>query len=252
MTNTVNRWVRNDLAETHPCTSAGFAVVAVTSGNIYDADCDNGHCQTCGVRRAQTRAVAITWMQRQVPRSRLITFTNCAPAWQDRRMQIRDIRRRLTKSGLRCEWIWTTERGGNTGMWHVHAIQHGSYIAQHALQSLWGDRIVDIRVVHDAGQYISKSAARCAHYVGKGVTANELGLGHHLGINGGRLHHWSRDFWGGRSIREAVAASRGERPAEQYVSVWRGQSTDDALRTRALAAVVSRPAHHIDGSVRLT
>lgn len=252
MTNTVNRWVRNDHAETHPCTSAGFAVVAVTAGNIYDADCDNGHCQTCGVRRAQTRAVAITWMQRQCDRSRLITLTNCPPDWQTRRGQVRDMRRRLIKDGYRCEWIWTTERGSRSGMWHVHAIQHGSFIEQAVLQQMWGDRIIDVRAVHDAGQYISKSAARVANYLGKGATGPVGGLGDHLGVNGGRLHHWSRDFWGGRSIREAVAASRGERPVEQYISVWRGNSTEEEIRTRALRACVSRPAHHIDGSVRLT
>jgi hypothetical protein len=251
LTNTVNRWVRDDLAEIHPCTSAGFAVVACTSGNIYDADCDNGHCATCGVRRAQTRAVAITWMQRQCDRSRLITFTRCPPVWQARRGQIYDIRRRLIKAGYSCEWIWATERGSKTGMWHVHAIQHGSYIPQATLQDMWGKRLVDVRAVHDAGQYISKSAARVANYLGKGATGRGDGLGHHLGVNGGRLHHWSRDFWGGLSIRDAVKASRGERPCEQYVSVWRGQDDDDALRRRALRAVVSRPAHHIDGSVRL-
>jgi hypothetical protein len=127
-------------------------------------------------------------------------------------------------------------------MKHVHAIQHGSYLPQETLQNLWGGRIVDVRQVKDASEYISKSAARVAGYIGKGATGDIDGLGVHLGLNGGRLHHWSREFWGGLSIREAVAAARAEATSEEWVTVFAGQDENGAVLARARDAASARRA----------
>jgi hypothetical protein len=197
------------------------------------SDCDTGTCRVCGVRRARVRAGAITWCQREAGRSRLITLTNCPDDWQVLRGQVRDMRRRIIDQTGRCEWVWTVERGSKTGMKHVHAIQHGSYLPQSSLQNLWGGRIVDVRAVRDAAGYISKSAALVAGYIGKGATSAPGGLGGHLGLNGGRLHHWSRNFWGGLSIRDAVAASRPKTAPEEWINVWRGTDDDRAMLARA-------------------
>lgn len=145
------------------------------------------------------RARLITERCRQVSRPRFITLTEAPANWQQRRGQVRDLARRIREAGYANQWIWTTERGKNTGMIHVHAIQHGDYIPQAVLQSMWGDRIVDIRsAVPGHGEYISKSAARVAGYIGKSGVAD---LDQALDLNGGRLHHWSRQFFG-MPIRE--------------------------------------------------
>lgn len=240
MTLTVNRWVGDGPYPVRPCRLEHFCLVGVLSRRVLPADCDSGRCQTCGVRRARVRAGVITWQQRQHCRSRLITLTNCPEDWQKRRGQVRDLRRRIMAGGRQCEWIWTTERGSKSGMVHVHAIQHGDFIPQAELQSLWGDRIVDVRQVHDAAKYISKSAAKVAGYIGKEAGNGINGLSIHLGNNGGRLHHWSRQFFGGLSIREATVASRGERPDEIWVSVWRGDDDDERVIDRAIQAVNCR------------
>jgi hypothetical protein len=229
----VNRWVALNAWPVHECRKTAFCVVEVHSGQIVPADCDTGCCRTCGVRRVKARAEAITWAQRQQPRSRLITLTNCPAEWQTRRCQVRDMRRRLQDSGYACEWIWTTEAGPKHGAIHVHAIQHGSYISQRKLQKAWGNRIVDVRAVGDAAKYISKSAALVAGYIGKEAQNGQDGLSLHLGINGGRLHHWSRGFFGGLSVRDAVKASRVDKPDSWWVPLYRGNSTDQDLVSRA-------------------
>jgi hypothetical protein len=124
-------------------------------------------------------------------------------------------------------------------MKHVHAIQHGSFIKQRELQKMWGDRIVDIRAVHDAAKYISKSAAMVSGYVGKGAS-DAQGLSIHLGLNGGRLHHWSRRFFGDLSIRQAVAMGRQSDPDAKWVVVTLGDDTPDTLRARAVAAAAAQ------------
>ena len=136
---------------------------------------------------------------RQVEHPRFLTLTNAPEDWQQRRGQVRDLARRLRARGYETQWIWVTERGHKSGMVHVHAVQHGDYVPQAQLQDLWGDRRVDIRAAQPRhGEYISKSAARVAGYIGKSGTED---LDAALDLNGGRLHHWSRGFFG-MPIRE--------------------------------------------------
>lgn len=151
----------------------------------------------------------MTIRQAEVGRSRLITLTRAAPDWQHRRTEVRDLARRLRSSGYRCEWIWTTEAGSRSGMIHVHAVQFGDYVKQAVLQDMWGGRLIDIRAAHARhGAYISKAGAAVANYISKGGREH-LDLA--LTLNGGRLHHWSRGFWGGpiRSYEQDHAAAKG-------------------------------------------
>nr|CRY95845.1 hypothetical protein [uncultured prokaryote] len=174
-------------------------VVDRLTGQFWDADCDSGVCSTCGINRARVRARLITERSRAFEHPRFLTFTKAPEDWQQRRCKVRDLARRLRSDGYRTEWIWVTERGSKTGMVHVHAIQTGDYIPQAYLQKRWGDFRVDIRSAKPKhGEYISKSAGRIAGYVGK--TAG-MDLDAALSLNGGRLHHWSRGFFG-MPIRE--------------------------------------------------
>lgn len=198
----MNRWVRTD-----PCRVASYVVVDRLTGEFWPADCDTGTCPTCGINRARVRARLVTERCRQVEHPRFVTLTNAPEDWQQRRGQVRDLARRLRAHGYRCEWIWVTERGGKSGMVHVHAIQHGDYVPQAELAELWGGRRVDIRSAQPRhGEYISKSAGRVAGYVGKSASVD---LEAALSLNGGRLHHWSRQFFGMpvREFRRSVAGS---------------------------------------------
>lgn len=188
-----------------PCRVENYVVLDRLSGECWPADCDTGTCPRCGVNRARVRARLITERCRQKERPRFITLTNAPEGWDKRRGQVRDLARRLRAAGFDTEWVWVTERGSKTGMVHVHAIQWGSYIPQAGLQDMWGGRRVDIRSAQPRhGEYISKSAARVSSYVGKGA---EMDLEAALGLNGGRLHHWSRGFFGMpiREFRKSIA-----------------------------------------------
>lgn len=196
----MNRWVRDE-----PCRLASYVIADRLTGEFWPADCDNGRCSLCGLARARVRARLITERTRQVEHPRFITLTNCPADWQTRRGQVRDLRRRLQASGYPCEWVWTTERGGRTGMVHVHAIQYGAYVPQRVLQDAWGGRRVDIRRADPRhGEYISKSAGAVAQYISKGAASD---LDQALDLNGGRLHHWSRGWWGMpiREYRRSIA-----------------------------------------------
>lgn len=190
----MNRWVRDE-----PCRLAGYVVCDRLTGEFWPADCDSGVCPTCGINRARVRARLITERCKQADHPRFVTLTKAPADWQQRRGQVRDLARRLRGDGIRCEWIWTTEAGSKTGMVHCHLIQVGDYIPQAHLEDAWGGRRVDVRAAETRhGEYISKSASRIANYVGK--TA-ESDLDAALDLNGGRLHHWSRGWWG-MPIRE--------------------------------------------------
>ena len=176
-----------------PCRLADYVVVDRLTGEFWPADCDSGRCERCGVERARVRARLITERCREVEHPRFITLTNAPGDWQQRRGQVRDLARRLRSAGYQTEWIWVTEAGSRTGMIHVHAVEHGDYIPQDLLQDMWGGRRVDVRAAQPRhGEYISKSAAKVANYIGK---SGRDDLESALALNGGRLHHWSRGFF---------------------------------------------------------
>ena len=198
----MNRWVKDT-----PCRLADYVVVDRLTGEFWPADCDSGVCPTCGINRARVRARLVTERCRSVTHPRFITLTNAPEGWQQRRGQVRDLTRRIRSAGYECQWIWVTERGSKTGMVHIHAVQIGDYLPQAQLQSWWGDRRVDVRSAQARhGEYISKSASRVASYVSKGGSED---LDAALSLNGGRLHHWSRGFWGMpiREYRKSIAES---------------------------------------------
>lgn len=202
----MNRWVR-----TEPCRVASYVVVNRLTGEFWPADCDTGTCPTCGINRARIRARLVTERCRQVEHPRFITLTKAPQDWQQRRGQVRDLARRLRGDGYRCDWIWVTEPNPKGTGYHVHLVQHGDYVPQRELQALWGGRRVDIRSAQPRhGEYISKSAARVASYVGK---SGSVDLDAALSLNGGRLHHWSRGFFG-MPIREFRKSLTDQLPRE--------------------------------------
>jgi hypothetical protein len=175
------------------------------------ASCDAYRCTSCGPRKALAAAAIASWSVRQVKIGRFVTLTQAAEDWQERRWQVNNLRRSLRRQGYRWEVAWTTEKGSKTGMTHVHALQHGSYVPQRVLQDSWGHR-VDIRKIREqhVARYVTKDALKVAGYVVKGSTAEHGGMADFLDLNGGRAMHWSRGFLHGLTKREATLALRDE------------------------------------------
>lgn len=193
----------------------------------FPASCDSYKCPTCGPRKAREAVSVMAWGAAQT-RARFVTLTLAPENWQQRRQKVRDLRRLLRRRGFRWEFAWSTELGSETGMVHVHGLQHGDYVPQAVLQDVWG-AIVDIRAVRTprgAAGYALKEAARVAGYAMKGSRVDvrsvestppadladsggkEDPLRAHLDLNGGRAAHWSRGYLHGQDKRGALAAVR--------------------------------------------
>jgi hypothetical protein len=89
------------------------------------------------------------------------------------------------------------------GMVHVHAVVRGDYCPQselsHAARRAGFGRVADIRAIDPAvhGRYASKVAFYATKASGGWEGA--------LGLNEGRLWHWSRGYTGGVPLRAWVA-----------------------------------------------
>jgi hypothetical protein len=112
-----------------------------------------------------------------VARVRFITLTRAPEGWQDTRTAVFRWLERLRRAGYSMHVLWVVEKGDDTGMKHVHAVQ-------------WGD-------------FIPKGVVR---YVAKGIDGDGESVEQHMNLNGGRAAHWSREFFGGmgrNAFREA-------------------------------------------------
>lgn len=179
----------------------------------------------CGPEKARRKAKIIAWAKPE----RFITLTQAPGEWQAVRQRVRTFRMRLAAEGYRTEWAWTVERGSRSGMIHVHALQHGSFIPQRVLASMWGRR-VDIRKVSDGGgaaAYAVKEARRVAGYAMKG-TADRLHQ--HLDLNGGRGCHLSRGYLHGKTSDEVWKLLNPPDPDLDWILVPMGTDLPPELR----------------------
>lgn len=164
----------------------------------FPAGCSTWRCVWCGPQKARRKAAIVEWARP----TRFVTLTQAPDDWQRLRQKVRKLRHRLTRDGYQVEWAWVVERGSRTGMIHLHALQHGSYLPQRYLQDRWG-AIVHIRRISDTGaavRYTTKhAAARVVSYTMKQAGA---ALDDHLDLNGGRGIHLSRRFLHGRTSDE--------------------------------------------------
>lgn len=156
----------------------------------FPAGCSTWACEWCGPAKARRKTAIVEWARP----TRFVTLTQAPDDWQRLRQKVRKLRLRLSADGHKVEWAWVVERGTKTGMIHVHALQHGSYIPQRYLQDRWGAR-VDIRRISDtagAARYTTKHATR--RVVGYTMKHTGDDLRRHLDLNGGRGVHLSRGY----------------------------------------------------------
>lgn len=164
-----------------------------------------------------------------------MTLTQAPEGWQATRQRVRRLTMRLNAEGYTCQWAWTVERGSNTGMKHVHLLQHGDYIPQRLLQDRWGHR-VDIRKIRSAkiaANYASKEAMLVVGYSMKGT---QQALLHHLDLNGGRAHHMSRNYLRGHRTRDV---ERMLWPMQEKLTWMLVPCTESDAEVRARCAAMS-------------
>lgn len=202
----------------------GVMVAADEPDLWFPATCRAWACIVCGPRKAKEKAAIVAWAKPE----RFLTFTLAPKDWQVLRKKVRVLKATLRAAGYDCEWAWTVEEGKKTGMRHVHALQHGSFIPQAELQDRWG-AIVDIRKINaaaGAGKYALKEARRVAGYASKGAAAH---LERHLALNGGRGIHISRGYLRGLTSPEVWKLLHPAVGRHDWIFVPRGKSTVDVL-----------------------
>ncbi len=179
----------------------------------FPGTCKTWRCEYCGPRKARQKAAILTWAKPE----RFITLTQAPKDWPALRQKVRALKHDLQGDGLRLEVAWTVEKGKETGMRHVHALQHGDYIPQAQLQERWG-RIADIRAirgVREAADYAMKEAVSVSGYAMKGAAD----LDAHLDLNGGRGCHVSRGYLRGETQASVLDLLQRER-SEGEVLTW--------------------------------
>ncbi len=199
-------------------------VVALERPDLrFPERCKTYRCRVCGPLKARQKATILAWARPE----RFITLTQAPEDWAALRKKVRVLKHVLQGEGLRSEMGWTVERGKETGMVHVHALQHGDYVSQRHLQDRWG-RIVDIRAIkgaRGAAQYAAKEALQVAGYVNKGAGDLEA----HLDLNGGRVCHLTRGYLRGEtqaSVLELLQQERSEGEILTWVRIPQGMTVE--------------------------
>lgn len=161
----------------------------------------------------------VEWAQPE----RFITLTQAPAEWAALRAKMRKLSWRLRQEGYDVEWAWCVERGGRTGMKHVHALQHGGFIPQRLLQDRWGSIVHISAVRHGSApaKYALKGAA--SKYALKGAQT-ATGLSVHLDLNGGRGVHLSRSYLHGKTTAEVEALLNPTDPDLTWVLVPQGEN----------------------------
>lgn len=213
------------------CPKTAYDVVAREDPERrFPAGCDAWYCEWCGPRVARRKLRVISWARPE----RFLTLTQAPEVWPALRQKVRTLKHELVKRGYSCEWAWCVERGPKTGMIHVHALQHGSYVPQAELQRLWG-RIVHISAIHHgrgAETYALKGAAD--RYALKGATGAPDALTEHLNLNGGRGVHFSRGFLRGLTTDQVLELLRSREEQFTWVLVPAGQPLPAEFTHRSL------------------
>jgi hypothetical protein len=203
----------------------------------FPAMCKTWRCEYCGSRKARQKAAILAWARPE----RFITLTQAPDDWSALRKKVRVLKHELLGAGLRFEVAWTVEEGKETGMRHVHLLQHGDYVPQAQLQDRWG-RIADVRAIRGARKavdYAMKEAVQVSGYAMKGAAD----LDAHLDRNGGRGCHLSRGYLRGETQASVLDLLQRER-SEGEILTWvliRPGATFEALANGLLRAVETPP-----------
>lgn len=88
------------------------------------------------------------------------------------------------------------EKGSQTGMKHIHAVQWGDFVPIAQLEDSWPHGSTGIEAARAATDYLAKGVLR---YVAKGIDGDPESVEEHMNLNGGRAAHWTRGFFLGHS-----------------------------------------------------
>lgn len=180
-----------------PCLLEGAVSFDRTTGEIaWRPTCKSARCRRCSRQvSAQTFALARRALE-NIEHVRFITLTRAPEGWEETRHAVKMWLRRLRRDGYSMHLLWVVERGEETGMKHIHAVQWGNFIPKEILTASWGHGFTEIEGARAASSYLAKGVVR---YVAKNLDGDASSIEDHMNLNGGRAAHWSREFFDGLS-----------------------------------------------------
>jgi hypothetical protein len=177
------------------CPLDGALAIDRTTGEVaWRPTCKNARCRRCSRQvSAQSFALARRALD-GMEHVRFITLTRAPEGWEQTRQAVRTWLQHLRREGYAMHVLWVVEKGSETGMKHVHAVQWGDYVPKDVLSASWPHGSTQIQGARAATDYLAKGVVR---YVAKGLDEGEETLVEHMNLNGGRAAHWSREFFAG-------------------------------------------------------
>jgi hypothetical protein len=156
--------------------------------------CGRLRCGVCRPRQARRMELALGTVRIE----RRVVLSAVGDDWNTVRQRVKRLASSLRRDlGAGWEWWWVCERNPKLTGHHVHALVRGPFVQQSRLQELCSREGMGIpwigvwrpeRVRGRAGAYEFKGLVGA--YELKGAS------GDHLALNGQRLAHWSRGWWG--------------------------------------------------------
>jgi hypothetical protein len=178
------------------CPLEGAVAFDRTTGEVaWRPTCKNARCRRCSRQvSAQTFALARRALE-PVEHVRFITLTQAPEGWDAARQAMKVWLLDLRRQGKKMHVLWVVERGDETGMKHVHAVQWGSFVPKEMLSESWPHGHTQIEGARAATNYLAKGVVR---YVAKNLDGDAESIEAHMNLNGGRAAHWSREFFAGQ------------------------------------------------------
>lgn len=141
---------------------------------------------------------------------RLITLTDVGVTWSQVRSRMKRVRHEVAKRH-RIEWCWSIEANPRGTGLHVHAWQRGGFIPQKLLSEVSRREgmgvVADIRFVANPDRRRAQYSVKSAGYTLKEAAKGSLSAQEWIALNGGRLTHQSRGFFGEGGVRVAERAA---------------------------------------------
>lgn len=177
------------------CPLEGALAFDRTTGEVaWRPTCKNARCRRCSRQvSAQTFALARRALE-GIDRTRFITLTQAPEGWEPTRQAVRTWLQHLRRDGYDMHVLWVVEKGEQSGMKHVHAVQWGDFVPKAVLDESWPHGFNEIEGARAATDYLAKGVLR---YVAKGLDGDGESIEAHMNLNGGRAAHWSRQFFAG-------------------------------------------------------
>jgi len=173
----------------------GWVLRSLATGVVVPAFCRRLRCDVCRAREARRMVLALG----AVGIERRVRLSLVGDEWQTVRGRVRRLGASLRRyTDGRWEWWWVCQGNPRGTGCHVHALVRGSYVPQRQLQRMCAREGLGIPWIGAHRPRHGRRGAAGTYELRELVGLYELReTGREaLVLNGGRLAHWSRGWWG--------------------------------------------------------